>query len=161
MRKKKRGRGRPPHEPTTRTRQKVRMLVNAGVGHREIAMMLDICPDTLYKHYRRDLDLAVVELNARVMTTFAKMATDGKHAQVTMRYAACRLGFSEKRAVEISGPESGPVRVAASVVERLTDDQLEALDAALLTVTGAAIRDEDPVPVDLDDTFDADPGDEE
>lgn len=46
----------PPHEPNDLTRRMVVMCATNGFSHKRIAGMLDVCEDTLRKHYRWELD---------------------------------------------------------------------------------------------------------
>ena len=55
-----------PHEPTETRKQAVLMHLSSGATHEIIAEVLGIDKKTLYKHYRRELDVGNAELNAKV-----------------------------------------------------------------------------------------------
>lgn len=63
------------HIPTDEWRAEVRALKSFGVSHEMIARHLKIDEDTLAKHYRDDLDTAVVNANAMVAGKLFKKAT--------------------------------------------------------------------------------------
>lgn len=63
----------------------------------------------------------------RVSQTAFDMAVSGQSPAMTMFWLKCRLRWREVQAVEVSGPDGGPIETAA----KLTDEQLEARIAAL------------------------------
>jgi hypothetical protein len=58
--------GNPPHERTDAMANKVRMLRALGNNQEVIAFACDVSVDTLAKHYKLELELGVMEANARV-----------------------------------------------------------------------------------------------
>lgn len=56
--------GRPPHEPTPRTRAQVQVMHANGIPHRIIAKMIGIQRTTLVRHYREDLKDAALQVEA-------------------------------------------------------------------------------------------------
>jgi len=62
----KRGRGRPKHVPSDKTRAEVSAFQICGVQHAEIAKLIGISLPTLLKHYRQELDEAEHRANAEV-----------------------------------------------------------------------------------------------
>lgn len=54
------------HIPTDKTKAEVGALTSFGNTQEEIALYLGICVDTLAKHYRHELDTAVIKANAMV-----------------------------------------------------------------------------------------------
>ena len=48
------------HEPTAETRSNVKALASVGTTQEHIAIYLDIDVKTLRKHYRRELDTALM-----------------------------------------------------------------------------------------------------
>lgn len=67
----------PPHVPSKETRAKVRLYAVAHFSQERIADLLGIDAKTLRKHYRRDLDVAKDEINARLIGKTIEMAMDG------------------------------------------------------------------------------------
>lgn len=65
------------HIPTDKQRSEVAALVSFGHTHEEIASYIDIDPKTLVKHYKREIDTALISANARVANRlFAKAVND-------------------------------------------------------------------------------------
>jgi hypothetical protein len=62
----KRGRGRPPHEPTDELRAKVKQMAGIGASNVDIARYLRISIDTLSKYYADELERGPLELNLAV-----------------------------------------------------------------------------------------------
>src|ERR1700735_3427935 len=62
----KRGRGRPPHEPTDELRAKVKQVAGIGASNVDIARYLRVSIDTLSKYYADELERAPWELNLAV-----------------------------------------------------------------------------------------------
>ncbi len=76
--------GQNKHIPTDKTKTEVSALASFGNTQEEIALYLDICVDTLAKHYRRELDTAVIKSNAMVARGLFNKATqqDDLSAQI-------------------------------------------------------------------------------
>ncbi len=74
--------GRPPHLPTSDTRNKVFMLSSVGTRHEDIATVLNISADTLTKYYKEELDKGRIEANASVAETLFKQAKEGNKAKI-------------------------------------------------------------------------------
>lgn len=69
--------GRPPYQPSELDREVVRMAVAGGIQHQVIADVLTITRKTLEKHFRRELDLAKVEANTKVVSFLFKECEKG------------------------------------------------------------------------------------
>lgn len=69
--------GQEPHRPTDESRAQVEALASFGVPQPDIAMYLDICPKTLRKYYRRELDTGAITANAKVAERLFKSAMEG------------------------------------------------------------------------------------
>lgn len=67
----------------------------------------------------------------RVSQTAFDMAVSGQSPAMTMFWLKCRLRWREVQALEVSGPDGGPIKHASD----LTDDQL---DARIRAMTGKA-----------------------
>ena len=65
------------HKPTTETRSNVKALASVGTTQEHIAIYLDIDVKTLRKHYRRELDTALILANSNVAKSLYKNANDG------------------------------------------------------------------------------------
>ena len=102
------GRGRPAHEPTTETRAQVDALAGYGIRQDEIAAYLGIDKKTLSKHYREELDAAVVKANSAVARSLHKQATEGNVAAAIF-WLKARAGWREKHEVELTGADGAPL----------------------------------------------------
>lgn len=102
---------RAPHKPTSESRAQVQALCGYGITEDEIATYIGIAPKTLRKHYRHELDTAVVKANALVARSLHKQAIDG-NVSAAIFWLKVRAGWSEKSSLEISGPGGGPMEVA-------------------------------------------------
>jgi hypothetical protein len=96
---------RPAYEATDKSRKAVRILAGLGTRHEEIALMLDITPKTLRKHFREELDRGATEANAKVMETLYKMATSGKNTAAAIFWAKTRCGLRERGPSKSSGDQ--------------------------------------------------------
>jgi len=67
----------PPHEPTTITRQTVQMHTMVGTTQEHICQILAITEKTLRKHYRDELDLAKARANATIGGALYNKAKQG------------------------------------------------------------------------------------
>jgi hypothetical protein len=65
------------HKPTDKTKHQVSALYSFGHTQEEIALFLNICADTLAKHYKRELETARIEANAAVANKLYRKATEG------------------------------------------------------------------------------------
>ena len=72
------------HLPTDISRAEVTALTSFGNTQEEVALYLEISVDTLTRHYRRELDTAVVKANAMVARGLFNKATkqDDLSAQI-------------------------------------------------------------------------------
>src|SRR4051794_26158152 len=64
-----------PYCATDEQRRMVKAMAGYGVPHEGIAVMLDIDPKTLRRHYRQELDRGSVEATAKVAQSLFQMAT--------------------------------------------------------------------------------------
>lgn len=95
--------GRPPHEPTEKTRAKVKALSAYGTPQADIARALDIHRETLTKYYRDELDLGVIEANAKVAETLFNQAVRDGNTTAAIWWTKSRMGWKEKQDLEHSG----------------------------------------------------------
>lgn len=103
--------GRPPHLPTSDTRNKVFMLSTVGTRHEDIATVLGISADTLTKYYHDELAKGRIEANASVAETLFKQAKEGNTTAMIF-WLKSRAKWKESTQHEISGnPDGTPVEV--------------------------------------------------
>jgi hypothetical protein len=67
--------GRKPFAPTEEQRRIVRAMAGYGVPHDDIALVVKCSPPTLRRRFRHELDVAMIEANARVAQTLYQQAT--------------------------------------------------------------------------------------
>jgi hypothetical protein len=113
----KRG-GQPPHAPTDQTRAMVNAMAACGMTQVQIARVIGIHDETLRIHYRRELDIGTIEANAKVAEALFKLAVGGD-VTAAIWWSKCRMGWSERQAVEHSGS------VSLVVVERRAGVQVK------------------------------------
>jgi len=62
-----------------------------------IALIVEIAPRTLRKHFRKELDRGMAEANAKVLQTLFGMATSGRNTAATIFWSKTRCGLRERR----------------------------------------------------------------
>lgn len=118
--------GRPPHEPTAKTRNTVEVMAAAGIPQDDIARVLGICRDTLRRHYRDELDTGGSKMIAQVAGKLFDTAINGTGKEaVTARIfiLKARAGWKDRQTVEHEGT------IATRPATEMTDDELAALAA--------------------------------
>ena len=69
------------HVPDAFHRRQVEAMAGYGLPETDIAKVLDIDPETLRAHYRRELETGQIKTNARVAESLFRQATgDGRQA---------------------------------------------------------------------------------
>ncbi len=109
------------YEPTEEQRRVVRAMAGYGVPQEEIARVVRCSPLTLRRAFRRELDTAVTEANARVAQCLFQQAATPGNVAATIFWLKARAGWREKHAVALSGPGGAPVEPTRIVVQ-LRDD---------------------------------------
>ena len=102
-------------EPTEEQRRTVRAMSGLGVPHEGIAVLLDIDPKTLRKHFHPDLERGSVEATAKVAQSLFQMATSGKNVAAAIFWMKARAGWREKH----------EVMVKADPFNDMTNEQLD------------------------------------
>lgn len=74
---KKRGRGRPPFQPTAAQRDRVKTCAAAGMPHDELALGLGIDANTLRKHFQYELGQGALNRKQEAMDALWKLAKRG------------------------------------------------------------------------------------
>lgn len=100
--------GNPPHIPTDENRKIVKALTAYGVPQEDIARQLQISADTLARHYRRELDTAAVEANARMAETLFQAGLKGD-VRAMMFWLKTRAKWSETHKLEHTGKDGGAI----------------------------------------------------
>jgi hypothetical protein len=115
--------GRPPHEPTDKTRMTVDGMAGCGVREDEIALFLDIDPKTLRKHYRRELDTAHVRANTAVANRLYKHAT-GESVAAAIFWLKARAGWRETQVIAFTEDDThAELAASRAKLEKLLNGQ--------------------------------------
>jgi len=102
-------------EPTQEQRRTVRAMAGFGVPHEGIAILLEIDPKTLRKHFQSELDRGSVEATAKVAQSLFQMATQGKNVAAAIFWMKARAGWREKHDVHVTHDN----------VSTMTDEELQ------------------------------------
>lgn len=103
------------YKPSEADRKTVRALAAYGIPQERIGEVVGCSHVTLRKHYRRELDLAATEANAKVAETLFRLATSGKDVAATIFWCKTRLGWREVTRHEHGGDEAGgPIKIVIS-----------------------------------------------
>ena len=66
--------GRPRHEPTSQTRNMVRMCAGFGVPQEDIALALGLTRPTLKRHYSPEIEVGKAQTHIRLMSNLLEMS---------------------------------------------------------------------------------------
>jgi hypothetical protein len=72
-------------------------MAGLGLRQEDIALIVEIAPRTLRKHFREELDRGMAEANAKVLQALFGMATSGKNTTATIFWSKTRCGLRERR----------------------------------------------------------------
>lgn len=90
----------PPHAPTDEQRKKVAAMYSVGITQDDLAQFLGIDLKTLRKHYRKELDTALIKANAAIGgALFAKAKSGDTSAMIW--WEKTRAGKSDKSTLDI------------------------------------------------------------
>ena len=110
--------GRPPYAPSDEDRAKVSLMNSLGIQQSQIALLLDIAPKTLRKHFRKELDLSAIQANCQVLTSLFEMATSRRSAAAAIFWAKTRCGYRTSG----PSPESGKKPVMLPTLTAYVND---------------------------------------
>ncbi|UOF79241.1 putative DNA binding domain [Caudoviricetes sp.] len=116
--------GRPGFKPTAEQRRIVNIMAAGGFQQKKIADALEICQNTLLKHFRQELDAGGAKAEAMIVGNLYRQATkdDPRATPAAIFWAKTRLGWKEPHQVELSGPDGGPIQHSVEVVFVGEDD---------------------------------------
>jgi len=128
---------RKPHEPTDKDRKQVSLMAGIGLTHDQIAKIIGISDETLRKYYDKELEVSAAMMNAQVAQNLYSIATSKGAGAVASAifWMKTRGGWREVERKEITGKDGAPIAINTNKldVSELDDDQLEALETALVT----------------------------
>ena len=104
------------YRPTEENRRTVKLMAGLGVPHDGIAVLLEIDPKTLRKHFDVELERGSVEATAKVAQSLFQLATTGKNVAATIFWMKARAGWREKHDVVVTNADS---------LTHLTDEELQ------------------------------------
>ncbi len=102
-------------KPSEEQRRIVKGMAGLGVPHDGIAVLLEIDPKTLRKHFTTDLERGSVEATAKVAQSLFQMATTGQSVAAAIFWMKARAGWREKHEVQVA---------ASSDLTHVSDEQL-------------------------------------
>jgi len=110
---------RPPFEPTAEQRRMARAMAGLGLPQDQIALLLEVDPKTLRKHFRDDLDRGMAEANVKVGQSLFNMATQGNNVAAAIFWMKARAGWREKHELVV---EAKPLdQVSDAELERMIE----------------------------------------
>ena len=118
-----------PFAPTDEQRRMVSAMAGYGVPHEDIALVVRCAAPTLRKQFRGDLDVAVIEANARVAQTLYQQATTLGNIAASIFWLKARAGWREKQTVQVAGKDDAPV--PAIVLSVMRYDEAATIDAVM------------------------------
>ena len=128
---------RKPHEPTDKDRKQVSLMAGIGLTHNQIAKIVGISDETLRKYYDKELEVSASMMNAQVAQNLYSIATSKGAGAVASAifWMKTRGGWREVDRKEITGKDGGAITINTNKldVSQLDDEQLEALETALVT----------------------------
>jgi hypothetical protein len=103
----------PAHKPTDQQRATVKAMSAYGIPQEQVARVLDIDSKTLRLHYRDELDLGVIEANAKVAETLFKQGTRDGNTAALIWWTKSRMGWKETQRVELDETATKEARDAS------------------------------------------------
>lgn len=131
--------GPPKFKPTKKDRMLVSAMTMCGTTQAMMARCMKVDAKTLRKHFRDEMDLALVKANANVCGAMYKKAVGGDVG--AQRYwLATRAGFKETSTIEHSGIDGEAIQtqeVGAKNFDDLSADELSRLYAEKVQYAGS------------------------
>jgi DNA-binding XRE family transcriptional regulator len=106
------------HVPTEATRQLVQLHSSVGTTQEDIAAILGITRRTLFKYYKRELDLARAQANATIGGMLFNKAKNGDVTSAIF-WMKTRAGWRERQ--EVTGANGGAIQIE-DVTKRDADE---------------------------------------
>ena len=114
--------------PTEEQRRMVHAMAGYGVPQDDIALVIGITSRTMRKHFRHDLDVAMIEANARVAQCLFKQATVPGNIAATIFWLKARAGWREKQPSDAANEPAAPAAPGPLVIiRRIVDPVRDAL----------------------------------
>jgi transposase-like protein len=124
-----------PYEPSPEDKARVLAMAVAGIRHVDIAKALPCGINTLYEHYREELDLGLTNVNTRIVNNLALTALGPRTEKTTVTAAIwwtkAVMGWRDTSRIEQTGPDGGPIQTESHVVIVLPDNGRTMIDVNL------------------------------
>lgn len=114
----------------------VQAMLEAGIAHAKIANCLMISVETLKAHFGHLLGTAVAHANTRVASALkAKALGEGPQSvSAAVFWLKARAGWKDTATLELTGPDGGPIEVAAPLdLSELSREERAALRHLIAT----------------------------
>jgi hypothetical protein len=125
-------RGRPSFVATEQHRKLVMILAASGHTQATMGARIGVNVDTLRKHFRAELDEGTDFANSALGEVLYRKALSGDIKAIENWYdRRGGSGWRKRTASETSGPDGGPIQVAATArrdLSHLTTDEIEVLE---------------------------------
>ncbi len=108
-----------PFNPTQEQRRLARAMAGLGLPQDQIALLLEIDPKTLRKHFRDDLDRGMAEANVKIAQSPFNMATTGNNVAAAIFWMKARAGWREKHEVVVS--QDPLAQISTAELEQMID----------------------------------------
>lgn len=126
---------RPPWQPTDEQRMMVKLCkADGGFTHEQIAAVLKIDADTLFKHCKEELQTGKLEVDAKIGGKLVQKCLAGDLGSIVW-YEKTRRGFKDLTGLELTGANGGPID-SRSINITAEMSATEAADAYLKLVGG-------------------------
>ena len=123
-------RGRPPFAVTGEQRKLVMILCAAGHTQATMAVRIGLNVDTLRKHFRAELDEGTDFANSALGEVLYRKALSGDIKAIENWYdRRGGAGWRKRTASETSGPDGGPIQIAATPKRDLSNFTTEEIEA--------------------------------
>ena len=103
----------------------VHAMAGYGVPQDDIALVIGITSRTMRKYFRHELDVAMIEANARVAQCLFKQATMPGNIAATIFWLKARAGWREKHpeppSEAIAPVEQTPLLIIRKIIDPVTN----------------------------------------
>ena len=86
----------PKHQVTDLQRKQIKAMAAMGLGHVAISRLVELNRNTLYKYYRRELDIGADEANLAVARSLFDMATKEHVPAAAIFWMKARAGWKDR-----------------------------------------------------------------
>lgn len=110
-----------PHVPTDQTRALVSLCKAMGYTEAQTAATMGISVNTLKAHYREELDIGDLKVNAKVAANLFSIATSPTHPKAitaAIFWAKAKMGWTDKTPEAEEGDDEEPVEFTIGIGEK-------------------------------------------